>query len=144
MVSYTIGDFIKSKRINADGTAEADQFVSGFAGTAWYDGWSPYSWATFITPPNSTSCFKADELVAGNYPYGPGIFPPTSYHTGGVNVAKADGSVIFVNDTIYCGDKLGGGTFYDAGMTKIVSGESEFGIWGSLGSKDGGETLNLP
>ncbi|MDR1484522.1 MAG: DUF1559 domain-containing protein [Planctomycetaceae bacterium] len=133
MVSYTNGDFIKG-----------NQSVSGFAGTAWYDGWSPYSWATFITPPNSTSCFKADEMVEGNYPYGPGIFPPTSYHTGGVNVAKADGSVTFINDTIYCGDKLGGGTFYDEGMTKIVSGESEFGVWGSLGSKDGGEIVNLP
>ncbi|MDR2347001.1 MAG: DUF1559 domain-containing protein [Planctomycetaceae bacterium] len=133
MTNYTNGNFIKP-----------GQSTSGFAGTAWYDGWSPYSWATFITPPNSTSCFKYDKLVEGNYPFGPGIFPPTSYHPGGVNVAKADGSITFISDTIYCGDKLAGGTFYDAGMTKIVSGISEFGIWGSLGSKDGGEIINLP
>ncbi|MDR1290122.1 MAG: DUF1559 domain-containing protein [Planctomycetaceae bacterium] len=147
MASYTNGDFIKNKRTSSSaggGVVEVDQLTSGFAGTAWYDGWSPYSWATFITPPNSTSCFRSDELVEGYYPYGPGIFPPTSYHARGVNVAKADGAVIFVNDTIYCGDKLGGGTFYDEGMTRIVSGESEFGIWGSLGSKDGGEIVNLP
>jgi prepilin-type N-terminal cleavage/methylation domain-containing protein len=147
MMSYTIGNFIKNKRTTNDAsgnTVEVDQLTSGFAGTAWYDGWSPYSWATFITPPNSPSCFRAAELVEGNYPYGPGIFPPTSYHANGVNVAKTDGAIIFVNDTIYCGDKLGGGTFYDEGMTKIVSGKSEFGIWGSLGSKDGGEITNLP
>jgi prepilin-type processing-associated H-X9-DG protein len=133
MANYTSGNFIKS-----------NQDSSGFAGTAWYDGWSPYSWATFITPPNSASCFRADKLVEGNYPYGPGIFPPTSYHAGGVNVAKADGSIVFVNDTIHCGDKLAGGTFYNEGMSKIVTGISEFGIWGALGSRDGGETINLP
>ncbi|MDR1477564.1 MAG: DUF1559 domain-containing protein [Planctomycetaceae bacterium] len=146
MASYTNGDFIKNKRvshISGGGVVEVDQLSSGFAGTAWYDGWSPYSWATFITPPNSTSCFRADELVTGYYPYGVGIFPPTSYHPRGVNVARADGSVIFVNDTVHCGDRLSGGTFYDEGMTRIVAGESEFGIWGSLGSKDGGEVGNF-
>jgi prepilin-type N-terminal cleavage/methylation domain-containing protein len=134
MTNYSSGNFINSSQVS-----------SGFGGTAWYDGWSPYAWATFITPPNSASCFRADNLVNGNNPFGPGIFPPTSYHVGGVNIAKADGSITFIADTIYCGDKLAGGVFYDpTEKTRIVSGISEFGIWGALGSKDGGEIINLP
>jgi prepilin-type processing-associated H-X9-DG protein len=41
----------------------------------------------------------------------------SSYHTGGVNVCMADGSVRFVRDTI------------------------NFAVWQALGSRAGGETL---
>jgi prepilin-type processing-associated H-X9-DG protein len=59
-----------------------------------------------------------------------GIFTPTSYHKGGVNLALVDGSVRFISETI------------DAGTANaaVNSGASPFGVWGALGSRDGGES----
>jgi prepilin-type N-terminal cleavage/methylation domain-containing protein len=76
-----------------------------------------------IMPPNMPACTDA---INWNY-YG----GPTSYHPLGVYVLRCDGSVQFVSDTIDCGD-----------LTKEppTSGASPYGVWGAMGSRDGGET----
>jgi prepilin-type processing-associated H-X9-DG protein len=51
-------------------------------------------------------------------------------HPGGVNVALADGAVKFMTNNINAGDPT---------RVEVTSGLSPFGVWGSLGSKDGGE-----
>ncbi|MDO5552263.1 MAG: DUF1559 domain-containing protein [Planctomycetia bacterium] len=85
-----------------------------------------------ILPPNSPSCItnKATETFSG----GGGIFSATSHHSGGVNVLFADGAVRFVSETINCGDLTKAG---------VTSGESPYGVWGALGSPQGGETKSL-
>jgi prepilin-type processing-associated H-X9-DG protein len=80
---------------------------------------------TTVLPPNSPSC------LFSNLWQGPGIISATSFHPGGVNAAFADGSVQFISETIDCGQ---------IGSPEALGGPSMYGVWGALGSKNGGET----
>ena len=91
-------------------------------------GWSDVNGFTTMTPPNSPMCI-----------YGPryndwGVLPPGSNHPGGVNVGFLDGSVHFVSDTINTGN---------SNAYAVIEGESPFGVWGALGTPDGGESRSL-
>jgi prepilin-type processing-associated H-X9-DG protein len=92
--------------------------------TRWIDGGSPFTWFNTILPPNSPSC------ISSNNDGHPIIAPPTSNHSSGCNVAFADGSVSLISNTIDCGDLT---------ASCVRSGESPFGVWGAVGSRDGGE-----
>ena len=81
-----------------------------------------------VVPPNGPSCVWS----ASSY-----MIAATSYHTGGVNVAFADGSVHFVSDTV----DVGSGDKFP--FNEVASGISPFGVWGAMGSRDGGESKSL-
>jgi hypothetical protein len=83
-------------------------------------------WGGFTTvlPPNSPSCYEG----ADNPSNRSGIFSVTSYHPGGALVCMADGSVRFITESIHCGN-------YGAGSNP------DFGVWGALGTINGGENL---
>jgi prepilin-type N-terminal cleavage/methylation domain-containing protein/prepilin-type processing-associated H-X9-DG protein len=68
-------------------------------------------------PPNSLSCGNDGNNV-GDWDSGTAIFPPTSNHPGGVNVAFSDGTVRFIKDTI------------------------NLPTWWALGSRDVGEVVS--
>jgi prepilin-type N-terminal cleavage/methylation domain-containing protein/prepilin-type processing-associated H-X9-DG protein len=51
-----------------------------------------------VSSPNTTTC--AGTGFPGNMSNMAMVVPPTSYHTGGVNVSLGDGSVRFVNDGV--------------------------------------------
>ncbi|MDO5553517.1 MAG: DUF1559 domain-containing protein [Planctomycetia bacterium] len=85
-----------------------------------------------ILPPNSPSCNV--KSITGDADCTYGIVSATSFHSGGVNVLLADGSVRFVSETIDCGDLTKSGR---------ESGESDYGVWGAAGSPQGGETKAL-
>ncbi|MDD3587413.1 MAG: DUF1559 domain-containing protein, partial [Thermoguttaceae bacterium] len=104
------------------------------------DGWSGYGWAfywtnhltiTTVLPPNAPSCGTS------RYWGGQGYYTASSHHQGGVNALRADGSVVFVSDTINTGN-----INYSAGSTDPF-GESPFGIWGAMGSINGGESVSM-
>lgn len=105
------------------------------AGYRWVDGAAFFHAFTTILPPNSAVCLlgNSDNWRATGGHYGPGIWTPSSEHTGGVQAANADGSVHFISDNI------------DTGNTGVVapadqgSGPSPFGVWGALGTKSAGE-----
>lgn len=99
-------------------------------GRAW-DG-RPYfvGFATMVAP-NGPSCHWGG--VDGNED----MSPPSSYHTGGVQVGMGDGSVQFISSSIDTGDAT-------ANSVANPSGPSAYGVWGALGSKDGGEAASLP
>ena len=80
-----------------------------------------------IIKPNGVSCHEG---------WGHMYFNATSNHTGGVNVLLFDGSVQFVSDTI----DTGGAT---AANGQVYAGQSNFGVWGAMGSRDGGESKSL-
>ena len=99
-------------------------------GRIWSNGRAAEAWFTCTLPPNSVSC------VAGSFnSHEWGSFAPTSYHTGGVNALRVDGSVMFVSDTIDCGT---------LSAAQVTSGKSPYGVWGALGSINGGETTTAP
>jgi prepilin-type processing-associated H-X9-DG protein len=91
----------------------------------WIDGGSPFTWFNTILPPNSPSCISSN---ADGHPI---IAPPTSNHSGGCNIAFADASVSFITNTIDCGDST---------ASCVRSGNSPFGVWGAIGSRDGDES----
>jgi hypothetical protein len=115
--------------------------------TRWYCANSFFTWFNTILPPNSAACTFVD---SGNYRANHvALLPPTSYHTGGVNVSLCDGTVHFITDTVDVGDLSAASDF--AGNAAVNSGKkcrrsavSPFGVWGALGSRNAGEVVMLP
>ncbi|MDD3586830.1 MAG: DUF1559 domain-containing protein, partial [Thermoguttaceae bacterium] len=85
-----------------------------------------------VMPPNSVNCINgANTTSAREY----NLMNASSFHSGGVNACKADGSVTFISETIDVGDQT-----LSVGVT---IGESPFGVWGAMGSINGGESKGL-
>jgi prepilin-type processing-associated H-X9-DG protein len=95
-------------------------------GMRWTDGLATYSGFEAVLPPNSPSCTTS--LIEGYV-----MMTPNSFHSGGVNSVMCDGSVRFISETIDAGSA-------NQNMSMSYSGPSPWGIWGALGSLDGGET----
>ncbi|MFG0261759.1 MAG: DUF1559 domain-containing protein [Novipirellula sp. JB048] len=104
--------------------------VSVAAGSRWAQGSTSIVGFNTVLPPNGPSC-----MTGGNTQVYPGLFPARSYHPGGVAAAMADGSVRFVTDSIDTGDLT---------APEVTSGRSPYGVWGAMGSKSGGEVVDLP
>lgn len=104
--------------------------VSDYSGRRWADGIMQYSAFSSIMPPNSPSC-----VAWGTSEYNAGIFSMSSHHTGGAQVAMADGSVRFLSDSIDSGNQTA--SVYDNMST------TRFGVIGALGSISGGEVTSI-
>jgi prepilin-type N-terminal cleavage/methylation domain-containing protein len=87
-------------------------------------------------------------VVTGVRPNGPrcnsngwtySMVPVGSYHPGGAGVVMCDGAVRFVADTIHTGDGSSNGPGYGASEMQVASIR---GIWGELGTAQGGEVVS--
>ena len=94
-------------------------------GQRWQDGRPGYCAITTILPPNSATCSGQSQ---------DGIYSSSSYHPGGAQALMADGSVHFVAETIDTGD---------LSLPAATAGKSNYGVWGALGTKRGGESETL-
>lgn len=117
-------------------TAANGQFLAegsvyqGGGGTLWHCGLPRFVGFNTILPPNAPSCVGS--IANGQ----PAILPPSSNHTGGVNVAMADGSVQFISANVDTGDLTV--------SALVATGRSPYGVWGALGTMNGGEISALP
>ena len=97
-----------------------------------------YSGFNTVLPPNSPSCgVNAQTSETGIFGEGFCLMSATSYHPGGVNIGLLDGSTRFMLDGINTGNLA-----VTMGSNNI--GESPYGVWGALGSINGGETVAVP
>ncbi len=104
-------------------------------GRGYGNGWTPVTSFCTMMPPNSPHCSNS------NYPMSNvTTLTPSSYHSGGINVGLADGSVRFISDTINCGTNVS--TTQTVNYSN-ASGASPWGVWGALGSINGAETNTL-
>lgn len=102
------------------------------SGRRWGDG-ADISTAFFaVLPPNSMTCFGNTSIVD------PALSTASSYHANGVNVAMCDGAVTFVSQSIDAGDPSV--TFNNSPYNYDWKGNSQWGVWGALGSMAAGET----
>jgi prepilin-type processing-associated H-X9-DG protein len=94
-----------------------------------------FSAMTTILPPNSAVCNIGQGSVSPHW--FPGVWTATSEHPGGVQIALADGSVRFISDTIDTGNLGAVAPAADAGV------RSPFGVWGAMGTKSAGESVQV-
>jgi len=107
-----------------------------WGGNRWPDGAPAYAAFMTVLPPNAPNCAGADTDTAVGAAV-PVISKTTgtistvsSNHPGGALVAMADGSVRFVTEGIDTGNLT---------FPEPITGPSPYGVWGAMGSKDGGE-----
>ena len=117
--------------------------IYSLVGGSWANGRLLASGFTTMLPPNSATCVNSV-----TQPQERSVATASSYHPGGVNVALVDASVRFIAQGIDCGP---GRTITSAEYTAVLAaggdtgapanykGPSPWGVWGGLGSIDGGE-----
>jgi len=116
-------------------TTDRTRLVSSVVGDAWRGGYFTEGRGinagfTTILPPNSPSCMW---WYQGQYGWGP--VSVSSFHPGGVNAVRMDGSGMFVPETIDTGD-------LDAPLDNRIS-QSPYGVWGAMGTPQGAEARSL-
>jgi prepilin-type N-terminal cleavage/methylation domain-containing protein/prepilin-type processing-associated H-X9-DG protein len=114
-------------------TAANGVYVSGSIQTSrpltslWQNGETLFVGFCTVLPPNSPNC--ESDGFGDKF----GLPSATSYHDGGVNTLFGDGSVRFISNSIDHGDLTKG---------QPSSGPSPYGVWGALGTRNGGETVS--
>jgi hypothetical protein len=103
--------------------------VKGKFGTLWTDGQSERVAFHTILPPNAPSCAEG---ANGNADSANSVISASSRHEGGVHCLMGDGAVRFISENISTGNLSAATT---------GSGPSRYGVWGSLGSKDGTDVV---
>jgi len=122
---------------NCDAQITGGQWGAGISvkakhGNILWDGQAERSAFNTILAPNSPSCATGTNVNADN---GTAILTATSRHSGGAQVLMADGAVRFVSENIDAGDATATPPSGSSGS------QSPFGVWGSLGTRSGGEVV---
>lgn len=100
-------------------------------GGRWADGANYFQGFQTIIPPNGPQCMGANHWHDVTHQ----LLTAQSYHPAGVNALFGDGSVHFISETINAGDQ-------SFPASDITGGRSPYGVWGALGTKSGGDTVD--
>lgn len=109
----------------------------GEHGTYWFIGRPLANGFSTNLPPNSLTC------SFGSSASGPVMGGVSSFHPGGANGAMLDGSVRYIRDNIDTGELHPPKGKSLAEMNQATEGASAYGVWGALGSINGGESASL-
>jgi hypothetical protein len=101
-------------------------------GYGWHRGAAAVTGFNTILAPNGPSCYNTNNPSSDFWDRYLGS--AGSYHSGGVNAVRYDGSVQFVSESIDCGDPS---------QKPSTDGQSPYGVWGAMGSCSGGENKSL-
>ena len=106
----------------------------GARGSSYASGLQVHTGFNTILPPNGPSCYSAAVGWWGTVPDGDraGVWTAGSAHAGGAQFLMGDGAVRFVSETVDVGDQT---------RAPVAAGRSPYGVWGALGSRDGGEVV---
>jgi len=118
------------KALFVTGTYATVQDINRTLGTRWTDGRSQYTAVNTILSPNSASCYINDN---------DGFNTIGSRHTGGAQVLMGDGAVRFISENIDTGNLAATGSSNPPAPNADSNTLSPYGVWGSLGSRSGGE-----
>lgn len=105
-----------------------------WAGRRWGDGALVYTGFVTVLPPNAPSCIAGPD----NGKPARTVMTVSSNHAGGVNLCLADGAVRFISETVDWQTDMGTSKPHPDGSFRLT-GPSNFGVWGSLGSRAGGD-----
>ncbi len=103
--------------------------VKGRFSSIWQDGQPENVAFNAVIAPNGPSCINDNN---GNADGAINLLAASSYHTGGVHALMGDGAVKFISENIDTGN---------LGIANSLGGKSPHGVWGALGTKNGGESV---
>jgi len=98
------------------------------AGRDWMFARPAFNGFNTISPPNGPGCNSG---TTHDFPHQ--LIPPTSNHPAGVNVVMGDASVRFVSNDIDTGNLA---------LPNVAGGPSPYGVWGAMGTIQGGEAVS--
>ena len=103
-------------------------------GYRWHDAYPPYSQMHTILGPNKSVC-------SGGRAHNDSICTASSRHQGGAHVLMGDGAVVFITDSIEAGNANQSQVSYHGNPPTPQGAASFYGLWGSLGTRANGETI---
>jgi prepilin-type processing-associated H-X9-DG protein len=119
-----------------DPSAPVDGGAANGRGYRWADFRIMFSGMSTILPPNSEVCGInniGNTMVAS----------ASSRHQGGAHVLMGDGAVIFMTDSVEAGNSRNPQVYRlgTAANKNVPGSASPYGLWGSLGTRASGETI---
>lgn len=116
--------------------AEAVSLGKPGRGGRWADGAAGFTLVNTVLPPNSPSCAVGGKIAVD------GIYSAGSNHQGGGHILMADGAVLFITDSIEAGNRDASTlTLEPLDESSAEREASPFGLWGALGTANGGEEI---